>query len=1733
MIKKYLVSLLFISLFYNVFSQSEDCAGATLITNGNCYNGTVGLTQSFSGCVGTADDDVWYKFVASSSSHSITVNGSASFDAVFQVFSGNCNGLVSLSCIDNSFSGQTESGIIGGLTSGNTYFIRVYHYYAGSGSSTFTLCLNNPPLAPTNNNCSTATSLTVNGGCVDVNGSSFGATQSQPGCVGNANDDVWYTFTATNYTQTIQVTGSATMDAVVEFFNGTCGGLVSSICMDNSFSGGTEVITASGLTPNNIYYFRVYDYYSGTGSSFSVCVSGTTIISNTQPNDEPCNAIQIPAVTADCNNLIFSNEYATPTSNPAEPTAICQNYDNSTNTYGAVSTGGFNTASTADVWFKIIVPASGNIYITPLPNMAAGWVQDGSMALYTGACNALTTYTCSDDYNYPGGYNDLQPFLRATGLTPGDVVYLRYWGYGSATGQFGFCATSPTNDFCANALYICDINGFSATTSPAYTRDHPCNMRANGESAGPAYSYSVGANPAGPFGAGGTWGAGSALNDVYIDNNSWIRFTASSPTVSLRVTVDNCWGVGLNSNTSTLGTPRGIQMQIFSTSAACCGFVPVSDYKENLSTSFTGGVSTFTINANSLTLGQDYYVMVDGWSGDICNYNIQAIAGVAFPKITALPDSICPGESTVLTAPLGATGYTWQPTGPPSVNTRTLSVSPGTTLTYTCYVGGVCGYKQTLTKTVYVKTVPTVEINSGNAISNCGTAATVLGGSGANTYTWNTGPTTTSITVSPTVTTTYSLTGKASNGCMSDAISTITVNPIPTFTISSSNTNTICSGQSTTLSVSGTATSYTWSPGGTISNSITVSPSSTTVYNVTGKNAQGCSAVIPTTITVNTLPTVSSSSVTICNGNTATLTASGASTYSWSTSASSSATAISPTVTTTYTVIGTAANTCTNLAYGKVTVNVLPTITVNSPTICMSQSVTLTANGGNTYTWSTTQNGSSVSVSPTVTTTYSVIGTALTTCTNITIATVTVLSLPQLTSTPSISSSNCSASTGSITNVTVNGSPALSYTWTNSLATNVGTNPSLNNQPAGTYNLLVKDGNGCLNNFGPYSITNPGAPVAPTVSVSANSICVGQTIDLFTNGTGGTYNWSGPNSYTSTTQNPSITNATVLETGLYSVFETLAGCSGPAASISVTVNSLPTPNAVTNQTLYCVGNTLDLSGSSASSYTWSGPGSFSSNAQSPSITSVSVSSAGVYTLYVTNASSCVSSTTVDVKVYLNPVVTASVNALTYCAGDNILFNANGGGNYNWVGPNGFSDNAQSPTITNSGLPNSGSYTVTVTDANNCSTLATVSLSVASLPTFTISANNLAICYGSPIQLNAGSGAYTYNWNGSNSFSVSNNPNPQITNTTPSNSGTYTVTAVLASCSASQTIAINVYPQININASANSQIVCNGSSVNLLGTGGGNYAWSGPNNFVSSNQNPQITNAQSLASGVYTLIVTDNITNCSVSDTVTVLISPAPSFVNSSNDSTCVGGILSLYADFGPNVTVNWYSDAALTNLVQANANTYMPNLISNGTYTYYVQGVVGNCVSSVQVVTGFYYNILAIASADVYTGYSPLSVNLTGSNSQGVTLTDSFLWNFGDNTTTSSLPNPSHVFTSEGTYTVVLLVTDIESGCLDTTSVTIKVEDDIIVEVPNVFTPNGDGANDVFKIKIRGVSSAEGFIYNRWGQLLYSWDVLNIAWDGKASNGENCPDGTYYYLIKVVDKKNKEHLFPGHVMIIR
>ena len=158
----------------------------------------------------------------------------------------------------------------------------------------------------------------------------------------------------------------------------------------------------------------------------------------------------------------------------------------------------------------------------------------------------------------------------------------------------------------------------------------------------------------------------------------------------------------------------------------------------------------------------------------------------------------------------------------------------------------------------------------------------------------------------------------------------------------------------------------------------------------------------------------------------------------------------------------------------------------------------------------------------------------------------------------------------------------------------------------------------------------------------------------------------------------------------------------------------------------------------------------------------------------------------------------------------------------------------------------------------------------------------------------------------------------------------------------------------------------------------------------------------------------------------------------------------------------------------------------------------------------------------------PLNVFFGNPSTTGPSI--SYVWHFGTGDS-SFVFEPSYIYNNDGSYLVMLIVTD--GFCYDTAYVTIEVIKESVIIVPNVFTPNGDGSNDMFKLIELNLKIIEGEIYNRWGQKLYTWNNLNGGWDGKTPSGDLAPDGTYFYIIKATGEDDVEYLKKGSVSLIR
>jgi uncharacterized repeat protein (TIGR01451 family) len=358
----------------------------------------------------------------------------------------------------------------------------------------------------------------------------------------------------------------------------------------------------------------------------------------------------------------------------------------------------------------------------------------------------------------------------------------------------------------------------------------------------------------------------------------------------------------------------------------------------------------------------------------------------ANPVVTVAGANVCIGTATTISATGGGT-YLWN-TG---ATTSSFNVNPVATTTYTVTVTNANGCTATGSKQIVVYPLPTVSISGDNII--CVNENTTLTATGGSTYLWNTGATTTAITVSPAATTTYTVTATDINGCRASATRTVTVNG-NTINVAITGNNVICNGSSTSLTASG-GIAYIWSNNATTT-SISVSPATTTTYIVTATDINGCNGTATRTVTVNPLPTVNiSGNNTICIGNSTTLTAGGASTYVWNTGASTAAITVSPVANTTYTVTATDANGCINTSTRTVTVNPLPVLSVTGTNVlCAGQSTSLSVSGASTYVWSTGATTTTISVTPSATSTYTVTGTNSNGCVNTSTRTVTVNPLP-------------------------------------------------------------------------------------------------------------------------------------------------------------------------------------------------------------------------------------------------------------------------------------------------------------------------------------------------------------------------------------------------------------------------------------------------------------------------------------------------------------------------------------------------------------------------------------------------------------------------------------------------------------------------------------------------------------------------------------------------------------------
>jgi hypothetical protein len=634
--------------------------------------------------------------------------------------------------------------------------------------------------------------------------------------------------------------------------------------------------------------------------------------------------------------------------------------------------------------------------------------------------------------------------------------------------------------------------------------------------------------------------------------------------------------------------------------------------------------------------------------------------------------TICRGNSTTLTATGGST-YLWS-TGD---NSSMTVVSPINNHTYVVTVTDIYGCVVNAATTVTVNALPEITFTGNQTF--CAGNSTTITASGASNYNWSTGSQSSSVVLNNSGT--YYVTATNAQNCTSRDSIFVKMNPNPEVSITG--TDLVCAGNTATLTASG-AENYAWATG-EIASTITVLPSATTTYSVTGYDSNGCFVTASKTVTVENQPSVQIlGNRTVCQGQSTVLTATGGVSYAWSTGTTSTSVAVFPNMTTSYTVTAYSSFGCSATETAVVAVNVLPSIFFNGNTsICQGQSTTITASGGNSYMWSTGANTNAVTIStPGV---YRVSVTNSLNCSRSDSITVTMWENP----TVSIEGASLICS-GTATQLTASG--ASDYHWsTNENGSAVTVMPSQTT----TYTVTGTDVHGCSATTS--KVVNVEA--LPDVHISGIlAICHGNTTTL-TATPANEYLWSTG----ATTQ-----SITVGAQGSYSVMaSSVNGCQS-TASVTVVDNPMPV-FTVTGESFFCANSSATLTIIGDDSYVWD---------TGDTTKQIVVTQGGAYTVTATNVYGCSQSSTAVVTQMPVPVLFVQ-GPSSLCQGDTtILYASSDAMQFLW--------NTGETTPYLQVIPDNTLYSVTATGANGCT--STAEHMVTSLPTYTNEVSG-TVCQG--------------------------------------------------------------------------------------------------------------------------------------------------------------------------------------------------------------------------------------------------------------------------------------------------------------------------------------------------------------------------------------------------------------------
>jgi gliding motility-associated-like protein len=1522
-----------------------------------------------------------------------------------------------------------------------------------------------------------------------------------------------------------------------------------SITCNNSNNGSATVITTGGLGPYSFAWLpsgNTGNVATGlTPGIHTVTVTGANSCSQTKT----VNILQPPAVTLTVNQTqVTCSTLASATVTPIGGTPTYTAYTWSpaisvTNTAIGLSAGNFTATITDNNGCQTatIVTITSNTIAPIVASANTGSLNCTVLSVDISATTSITPVS----YNWSG-----------TGITA---------GAGTATisvnqpGTFNYTVTNTNNGCKTIGSQTVTQNTSTLLVTASNTTTLNCvtttAVLTGSDGAGVSYQWS-----------------GSGLSGVTTSQNA----TATLPgTYTLLVTdaVNSCTAQAITVVFQSIAVPT--------TTASASGILTCSTNTVTLNSTLAGMNYTWSAPpGGSLTNANAQTTSAAGTAGTYSILVVNPTNGCSYSTTTSVIQNT--------TVPTGVNAGTNQTLGCGSGSVVTLSGSVTTPTNATASWSGTNLSGSTNAFTTSANGSGTFTLTVTNPANDCISTSTVLvnPSSGSPSVTIN--PVTNTITCTNTLVTvsisstvipsTYSWSGA---GIVSgNGTATITVSQGGTFNFTLTNTNNSCNTSSNTVVIENTAVptstasatglltcltttvalnstlsgmSYTWiaPAGGSLADANSQSTSATGAagdYTLNVVNpTTGCSFTTTTSVSQNIAPpspTASNTSTLSCITSTVSLTGGPSTglTYQWLGSGlSGGTTSQNATVTLpgTYTLIVTdAINSCTATATVVVNQNTISptgvsagtnqTLTCSSSSIALNGSVTTSTNV--ILDW-----GSSVCGSQTTATTFACAAGVYTLTAvdplNGCIATSTVEVFPNAGApTPSITSTglvlDCNNTIQSVT-VTSTPSANVTYSWNNipSNLSSDGSAASFTN--ANTYICTVT--NTISNCSTPIQVVVTSNTLIPTTTVSISGVitCLTNTVTLNSTLIAMNYTWTAPSGGSVTSANTQSTSISGAGDYTLTVVNPSNGCSF-TTSITASQNTV-NPNGLSagnNQTLSCSSSSVTLTGTISvpnnAEYIWTGVGVCGTS----TTIATEACAAGVYTLTAADPlNGCIATSTVEVFPNAgapSPSITSTALVLdcnntsqSVTVTSTPITNVT----YSWNNtPSNLSSDGSAASFTNA-----NTYICTVTNTlSNCSTPIQVVVSTNTLVPYILITGSQTLTCANPTAVisttttpNTG---ITYAWIGT---VVSGQGTNAVTVNLANN---YSVIITDAANGCTNTAISQIYSDANLpsatitSTSSNSIITCQNPTVSLLANvtplASYSYTWlpSG-NTFVSEN----VTTANT-----YTLIVLNAITGCGTTKQFTVTGNTTLPNVLVTNTSVPCGSpsVLIGALSTGTNISYNWTTS---NGTILSGSNTFTSIVASAGDYVVTVNNLDNGCTNT-GTVTVTSIAVTASFTANPMFGTSPLSVDFTNQSTGTI-----FSWNFADdNNNTSTATNPSHTFNSVGNYLVTLFATDPSGLCSATATLTIEVFENATIIIPNVFTPNDDGSNDLFKITTTGMKDLTCDIFSRWGTKIYTINGLTDAWDGF-----NATDGTYFYILNCTGQDGKEYKKQGYISLFK